>query len=103
MSEVCKSPIRLRGLNRWTVAQRRGSIFSSRQYEKAIWRPFGTIKGRFSPLFRRSGLPGLGDAIHEIDEPVVVDAAVLGQADFAGAAGGNSFVTNLYCVFQGAQ
>src|SRR3990167_5189010 len=46
---------------------------------------------------------GLSDAVQQVHQVVVVDAGMLGQADFAGAAGGNAFVANLYRLFQAAQ
>ena len=41
--------------------------------------------------------------IHQIHQPVVVDSAVLGQADFAGAAGGNPFAALLHGILERAQ
>ena len=41
--------------------------------------------------------------IHQINQPVVVDATVLGQADFAGAAGGNALAAVLHGVLERTQ
>ena len=51
-------------------------------------------------LDRRSGG---GDAVDQIDQAVIVDAGVMGQADLAGAAGGYAFLADLHRVLQAAQ
>lgn len=43
------------------------------------------------------------DAVYQVNQAVIVDAAVAGQADFAGAAGGDAFAAILHGVFQAAQ
>ncbi len=61
-----------------------------------------TPLSRASPFVGLVG-PGFGDAVHQVDQPVVIDAAVLGQADFTGAAGGDAFAAVLHGVLEGAQ
>gem|GEM_PF-6078182 len=43
------------------------------------------------------------DAVYQIDQSVVVDLAMTGQADLAGAAGGDAFIADLHRIFQAAQ
>jgi hypothetical protein len=45
----------------------------------------------------------LSDSIHKIDQPVVVNASVLSEADFAGSACRDTFLTILNGVFERAQ
>ena len=54
-----------------------------------------------SPHLSASSASWPRDPVHEVDQAVVVDAAVLGEADFAGAAGGDAFAAVLYDVFEG--
>lgn len=46
---------------------------------------------------------GLGDAVNQVDQPVIINAAMLAQADLAGAAGGDAFAAILHCILEGAQ
>jgi len=52
---------------------------------------------------RRSGGFGLCDPIYQIHQPVVVDTAMLSQANFARTAGGNAFTAVLHGVLESAQ
>lgn len=62
-------------------------------------------KGAKRPLFLPcgSGLPGPGHPIHQVHQPVVVDPAMLAQADFTGAAGGDAFAAMLHRILEAAQ
>ena len=58
---------------------------------------------RGSVLFAGFMGAGLGDAVYEVDQAVVIDTAMLAQADLAGAAGGNAFAAMLHRVLERAQ
>ena len=58
------------------------------------------IASKPAPTF--SGL-GAGDAVYQIHQAVVINAAMLAQADFTGPAGGDAFAAILHRVFQGPQ
>ena len=58
---------------------------------------------RGSVFFAGSVSAGLGDAVHQVDQAVIIDAAMLAQADLTGAAGGDAFAAILHRILEGAQ
>ena len=57
------------------------------------------IASKPAPTF--SGL-GAGDAVHQINQAVVINPAMLAQANFTGSAGRYPFAALLHSIFQGA-
>lgn len=45
---------------------------------------------------------GAGDAVHQVDQAMVVNATMLAQADLTGAAGGDAFAAILHSVLERA-
>ena len=51
----------------------------------------------------RCGSPLTRYPIHQVDQPVIINAAVLAQANLTGTAGGDAFAALLNRIFQCAQ
>ena len=75
--------LRIRGLFAWTAADARGS-------DGCCGRWPVRRQGQLLPVCRSrlgSQRPGSGHPVHQVHQAVIVDAAMLAQADFTGAAG----------------
>jgi len=46
---------------------------------------------------------GLGDAVNQVDQPVIINTAVLAQADLTSATGGDPLAAILHRLLEAAQ